>query len=481
MHTEADTIESSLEQELVVDETPTHETQVEMTADATGAEVESDAPNEPLSLVDGDDVHDSDETAKANGKKDKKRRKEGKKKKDEKRDHKHTTDEHAKDRKQPKADKRAKHGKHRKAKHAKDAADAARLAFDWADAPTDANGELVCTTDTTLGVEQLLDLYRYLKLTRLIEERLINLARQTKVIGGVFRSLGQEATAVGTAYALQDGDFIAPLIRDLGATLVRGTRPRDVFAQHMAKADSLTRGRDLHNHYADMERGILGPISHLGDMVPVMTGVLLAARMQSKSIVGVAYIGDGAMSTGAFHEGLNFAAVQRLPLLIIAEHNAYAYSTPTAQQTAVEHLAEKAHGYGIPGYIVDGNDVVACYETMRRAVEYARAGNGSVIIEAKTYRRKGHAEHDNQRYLPEGELAMWERRDPLDRFHRHLLTHGIAAAERLDETTREVEALIDAEVAAVENAPLPEPEQAAYDVYDNTIVPPALRPEVFGG
>lgn len=476
MHTEADTTELSLlEQESVIDETPMHETPIEMTADATGAEAESNAPDESLSPIDGDD-----EAAKASGKKDKKRKKE--EKKDEKRDHKHTDDhkreKHAKDHKQPKTDKQAKDSKHAKRKHAKDAALAARLTFDWADAPTDASGELVCTTDTTLSTKQLLDLYRYLKLTRLIEERLINLARQTKVIGGVFRSLGQEATAVGTAYALRDGDFIAPLIRDLGATLVRGTRPRDVFAQHMAKADSLTRGRDLHNHYADIERGILGPISHLGDMIPVMTGVLLAARMQSKSTVGVAYIGDGAMSTGAFHEGLNFAAVQRLPLIIIAEHNAYAYSTPTRQQTAVEHLAEKAHGYGIPGYIVDGNDVVACYETMRRGVEYARAGNGSVVIEAKTYRRKGHAEHDNQRYLPEGELAMWERRDPLDRFHRHLLTHGIAAAERLDEITGEVERLIDAEVAAVENAPLPEPEQAAYDVYDNTIMPPAFRPPV---
>jgi pyruvate dehydrogenase E1 component alpha subunit/2-oxoisovalerate dehydrogenase E1 component alpha subunit len=264
----------------------------------------------------------------------------------------------------------------------------------------------------------------------------------------------------------------------LGATLVKGTRPRDVFAQHMAKADSPNRGRDLHNHYADMERGILGPISHLGDMVPVMTGVLLAARMQGRDCVGAVYVGDGAMSTGAFHEGLNFAAVQRLPLIIIAEHNGYAYSTPTAKQTAVEHLAEKAAGYGIPGFIVDGNDVIACYETMKRAVDFARGGNGSVLIEAKTYRRKGHAEHDNQRYLPEGELAMWERRDPLDRFHRHLLAQRFAIAEQLDAIVAELSSLIDEEVAQAENMPPPEPEQAAYDVYDNSVMPPALRPTV---
>src|SRR5688572_8238521 len=189
---------------------------------------------------------------------------------------------------------------------------------------------LTCTDETSLKPDQLLDLYRYLKLTRLVEERLVNLYRQTKVVGGVFRSLGQEATAVGTAYALQTGDFITPLIRDLGAVLVKGIRPRDIFAQYMAKAWGPSGGRDLNIHFGDMEKGFIGPISHLGDMIPVMTGILVGARMQKKEIVAVAYIGDGGMSTGAFHEGLNFAAVQKLPLIVIAEHNQYAYSTPTS-------------------------------------------------------------------------------------------------------------------------------------------------------
>ena len=248
---------------------------------------------------------------------------------------------------------------------------------------------LTCTDETSLKPDQLLDLYRYLKLTRLVEERLVNLYRQTKVVGGVFRSLGQEATAVGTAYALQPGDFITPLIRDLGAVLVKGIRPRDIFAQYMAKAWGPSGGRDLNIHFGDMEKGFIGPISHLGDMIPVMTGILVGARMQKKEIVAVAYIGDGGMSTGAFHEGLNFAAVQRLPLLVVAEYNHYAYSTPTSLQTACRDLAEKAAGYGIPSHIVDGNDVVACYEVTRHAADYARSGGGAVLIEAKTYRRKG--------------------------------------------------------------------------------------------
>src|SRR5919202_1325557 len=298
--------------------------------------------------------------------------------------------------------------------------------------------KLSCTAETVLNHDQMLELYRYLKLTRMVEERLVNLYRQTKVVGGVFRSLGQEATAVGTCYALRPQDFIAPLIRDLGAVLVKGIRAREIFAQYMAKAWGPSEGKDLNIHFGDMARGFVGPISHLGDMIPVMTGVVLAARMQKKDTVALAYIGDGGMSTGAFHEGLNFAAVQKLPLVVMAEYNHYAYSTPTRLQTAVENLADKAAGYGIRGYIIDGNDVVECYEVTREATEYARAGGGAVLIEAKTYRRRGHAEHDDQRYLPEGELDFWEKRDPQDRFARHLLAQGVATQEKLDEIAADV-------------------------------------------
>jgi pyruvate dehydrogenase E1 component alpha subunit/2-oxoisovalerate dehydrogenase E1 component alpha subunit len=344
-----------------------------------------------------------------------------------------------------------------------------------------ADDELICTTETTLGAEQLLELYRYLMLTRLVEERLVNLYRQTKVVGGVFRSLGQEATAVGTCYALEPRDFIAPLIRDLGAVLVKGIRPREIFAQYMAKAWGPSEGRDLNIHFGNMEKGFIGPISHLGDMIPVMTGIALGARMQQKDLVALAYIGDGGMSTGAFHEGLNFAAVQRLPVIIIAEHNWYAYSTPTRLQTAVENLADKAAGYGIPGHIVDGNDIIACYEVTKRAADYARAGGGAVLIEAKTYRRKGHAEHDDQRYISSAELEMWEKRDPVDRFTRHLLKLEIATQAQLDAIVADVQREIDEDVAWAEESPMPEAEKAAYGVFDNTIVAPAFRPKVFGG
>jgi TPP-dependent pyruvate/acetoin dehydrogenase alpha subunit len=340
---------------------------------------------------------------------------------------------------------------------------------------------LSCTTETTLGAGQMLELYRYLKLTRMVEERLVNLYRQTKVVGGVFRSLGQEATAVGTAYALEPRDFISPLIRDLGAVLVKGIRPRDIFAQYMAKAWGPSGGRDLNIHFGDMEKGFIGPISHLGDMIPVMTGVVLGARMQKKDLVALVYIGDGGMSTGAFHEGLNFAAVQRLPLIVVAEYNHYAYSTPTSKQTAVKDLAEKAAGYGIPGHIVDGNDIIACYEVTRRAAAYARGGGGAVLIEAKTYRRKGHAEHDDQRYVPAGEIEYWEKNnDPVDRYERYLTEQNVASRAKLDEIVADIQREIDADVEWAESSPMPEPEQAAHRVFDNSIVPPAFRPKVFG-
>jgi pyruvate dehydrogenase E1 component alpha subunit/2-oxoisovalerate dehydrogenase E1 component alpha subunit len=338
---------------------------------------------------------------------------------------------------------------------------------------------LSCTKKTTLTHEQMLELYRYLKLTRLVEDRIVNLYRQTKVVGGVYRSLGQEATAVGSAYALRADDFVTPIIRDLGAVFVKGIRPRDILAQYMAKAWGPSGGRDLNIHFGDMQKGFIGPISHLGDMIPVMTGILLGARMQNKDIVGLAYLGDGGMSTGAFYEGMNFAAVQRLPLIVIVEHNQYAYSTPTSMQTAVSNLAEKAAAFGIPGYIVDGNDVIACYEVTKQAADYARKDGGAVLIEAKTYRRKGHAEHDDQRYVPAGEVEWWEKHnDPLDRFKRFLLEQGVTTKERLEEITSGVMQEIEDDSAWAESSPMPEPEQAAYQVFDNTIVPPAFRPKV---
>lgn len=313
--------------------------------------------------------------------------------------------------------------------------------------------------------EQLLELYRYMRLTRSLEERLVNLYRQTKVIGGLFRSLGQEADAVGSAYALGPGDILSPLIRNLGSMLVKGATPIEVLRQYMAKADSPTAGRELNIHFNDLERGFLGQISHLGDMVPVMAGIALFFRHTGQPRVGMVYVGDGAMSTGAFHEGLNFAAVQKLPLVVIAENNGYAYSTPLAKQTAVRALVEKAAGYGIPGVQADGNDVLAVYQTCRDAVAHARDGGGPVLVELLTYRRKGHAEHDNQSYVSPGELERWAANDPIDRFVARLTEAGWATREELGAIDAAIDTELDEAVARCEQEPFPAAESALDGVY----------------
>jgi len=291
---------------------------------------------------------------------------------------------------------------------------------------------------------QLLELYYWMRLTRTLEERLVALYRQTKVVGGLFRSLGQEADAVGSAFALRREDVLSPLIRNLGSMLVKGATPVEILRQYMAKGDSPTRGRELNIHFGDTGRGFIGQISPLGDMVPVMAGVTLSFKMRREPRVGLVYIGDGATSTGAFHEGINFAAVQRCPLVVVVESNGYAYSTPTSKQTLAKQFVDKAVGYGIPGEQADGNDVIATYEVTKRAVDRARRGEGVSLVELITYRRKGHAEHDNQSYVPAGEIERWAREnDPIDRYVARLQGEFKFAADELqaidDRVRREVD------------------------------------------
>ena len=333
--------------------------------------------------------------------------------------------------------------------------------------PAAAGRKAVAGIPAGLGRAQLLELYYFMRLTRSLEERLTNLYRQGKVIGGLFRSLGQEADSVGSAYALDRsaGDMLSPLIRNLGSLLVMGARPVDVLRQYMAKATSPTRGRELNVHFGDLAMGFIGQISHLGDMLPVMAGVTLTFQLRGERRVGLVYVGDGAMSTGAFHEGMNLAAVRRLPLVVIAENNGYSYSTTLERQTAVSQLVLKAKAYGVRGERADGNDVLAVYDVTRRAVDRARAGAGVTLVELVTFRRKGHAEHDDQHYVPKAELARWEQNDPIDRFVRQLSDNGWADAGELGAVDARVAGELDAAVRAAEQEPQPEAASALEGVY----------------
>ncbi len=341
--------------------------------------------------------------------------------------------------------------------------------------PETAGGHL----GEALPLEQKLVLYYWMRMTRTLEERLVALYRQTKVVGGLFRSLGQEADAVGSCFALESRDVMSPLIRNMGAMLVKGATPLEILKQYMAKGDSPTRGRELNIHFGDIgpagsTRGFLGQISPLGDMVPVMAGVTMTFQMRGEDRVGLVYVGDGATSTGAFHEGINFDAVQRLPLVVIIENNGYAYSTPTAKQTAAKQFVDKAIGYGVYGEQCDGNDVLAVYDCTKRAVDRARAGEGVSLLELMTYRRKGHAEHDNQSYVPDGEIEQWAaENDPIDRFVRVLRDREGVSAETLAEIDARIVREIDAATDEAERSGVPDPLDALVGVYAD---PPAERP-----
>src|SRR4051812_28313505 len=327
----------------------------------------------------------------------------------------------------------------------------------------------------SLSREQKLELYYFMRLTRSLEERLVNLYRQTKVVGGLFRSLGQEADAVGSAYALDrtKGDILSPLIRNMGSMLVQGATPLEIIRQYMAKGDSPTRGRELNIHFGDLVRGFIGQISQLGDMVPVMAGVTLSFKMRGEDRVGLVYVGDGATSTGAFHEGINFAAVQRCPLVVVVENNGYAYSTPLSKQTAAKELKDKAIGYGAASEQADGNDVIATYEVTKRAVDRARAGGGVTLIELITYRRKGHAEHDNQSYVPSGEIDRWaSENDPIDRYVKRLRGEDFSESEVAGVDAR-VKEEVDRATDEAEASPMPEPTDALVGIYAD---PPEVAP-----
>jgi len=317
-----------------------------------------------------------------------------------------------------------------------------------------------------LSRQQYLDLYYFMRLNREVEDTMTRLFRQNKIVGGLYASLGQEAVSVGSAYALEKKDWMAPMIRNIGALLVKGVPPRDIFTQHMAKYTSPTRGKDGTSHFGDLDNlHIVSPISMLGDLIPVLTGVAMAGRYLGQKIVSMTWIGDGGSSTGVFHEGLNLAASQKAAFVLILENNQWAYSTPVRRQVPIDNLADRAKAYGIASYIVDGNDVVAMYATSKEAVDRARAGEGPMLIEAKTFRRRGHAQHDPAEYVPPGQREYWEKRDPIALYEKFLYAEKLLDAKGKKEIEDKITALLEKEREFAENSPMPPPELASQGVY----------------
>lgn len=301
-------------------------------------------------------------------------------------------------------------------------------------------------------------------LTRGLEDRLEILLKQGHVVGSIYRSLGQEATAVGSAFALGPGDWLAPSIRDMGALFVRGLDVRDMLRQYTARGTSLCAGKDNTTHFTVPELGLLGPVSPLGTQLCVLNGVALSFKQRRQPNVCMTYQGEGASRTGASHEGFALAAALDLPIVVWLEHNRWAFGTPSSRQAAVDDWLDAAAMYGVPAESVDGNDVVAVYEASRTAVDRARAGGGMTILVAETYRMHGHAQHDAQKYVPAEELEEWRHRDPINRCEEALREMGEEEAE-LAAIRSSVAGELDGAVDDVLSEPAPEAAEARTRVY----------------
>src|SRR6201997_348285 len=320
-------------------------------------------------------------------------------------------------------------------------------------------------TKFKLAPEQLLEMFYWLKLIRAFDERLSVLVKQGKVRSGVYTGIGQEAIIVGTCFGLRKDDFICPLHRDLGSFLMKGVEPRVMMSQMFARSTGLSKGRDSALHSGVNELGIFGNTSMLGANLPVAAGLGLTFKMEKTDNVVVAYFGEGASNTGDFHEALNFAGVHRLPVLFVCENNQYAYSVPVEKSMAIDDVADRAASYGFDGVAINGNDVLAVYQSTQGALARARSGEGPTLIECKTYRWHGHSEHDKAFYRTDEELAMWKSRDPIPTFTTYLKGMRILREVRAAEIEARIKQTIDDAVGFAQGAPDPNPQDAITDLY----------------
>ena len=320
-------------------------------------------------------------------------------------------------------------------------------------------------TKFKLTSEQLLEMFYWLKLIRAFDMRLSTLVKQGRVRSGVYTGIGQEAIIVGTCFGLRREDFICPLHRDLGAFLMKGVDARTMMSQMFAKTTGLSKGRDSALHSGVNELGIFGNTSMLGANLPVAAGLGYTFKMEKSDNVVIAYFGEGASNVGDFHEALNFAGVQQLPIVFICENNQYAYSVPLEKTMAIDDVAIRAEGYGFDGVAINGNDVLAVYQATQGALAHARRGEGPTLIECKTYRWHGHSEHDKAFYRTNEELAMWKSRDPIPTFTTYLRARHVLDDQKLKEIESKVEGTIEDAVEFASNAPDPAPEDALSDLY----------------
>jgi pyruvate dehydrogenase E1 component alpha subunit len=308
----------------------------------------------------------------------------------------------------------------------------------------------------------------YMSLMREMEDRIERkLYRQGKILGGVYVGRGQEAISTGAALVAEPGDVLLPSHRDMAAFLIRGIPAGRILAQYMGRIDGACRGRDGNMHMGDLKLNLVAIISALAATVPVAAGAALALKYQGKKNVAMCWFGEGATSLGHWHEGMNFASVQKLPVVWICNNNQYAYSTPVTSQMACANVADRGPAYGIPAEIVDGNDVLAVYEATRCAVEYVRSGKGPYLIECKTFRMTGHSAHDAAHYVPPELFEEWAKLDPINRLEARMTAEGWAEPGELEAVHTAVLKEVDEAVAFAEASPLPDPATLTEGVYES--------------
>jgi TPP-dependent pyruvate/acetoin dehydrogenase alpha subunit len=318
---------------------------------------------------------------------------------------------------------------------------------------------------TGLDREDLLTVYRNMRISRGIEERGHILYKQGKIPGSFYTGRGNEGAAVGVATAMGPDDVGTPLHRDMGVQITRGVEPWRIFANYMGKVDGPTRGRDGNVHMADSRLGLIAMVSHLPAMLPVAVGAALAFRIREESRVAVGWFGEGSAARGDAHEAMNLAGVRRLPVVFVCDNNQWAYSTPTHLGFATPNIADRAQAYGFEGVVVDGTDVLAVYREAKRAIEKARAGDGPTLIECMTLRMEGHAVHDDAFYVPKDMFEEWAKHDPIERFRGWLKENADLRDEEEDEISSGIKKLLNDAMKRAEESPLPDPASVTDGVY----------------
>lgn len=317
----------------------------------------------------------------------------------------------------------------------------------------------------SLKKEQFSEMYRKMLEIRLFEEKVFDLYGQNLVPGTIHLYAGEEAVAVGVCSNLNVDDYITSTHRGHGHCIAKGADLRRTMAEILGKKTGYCKGKGGSMHIADFAVGMLGATAVVGAGLPIAVGAGLSAKLRKTSQVVACFFGEGASNQGTFHESINMASVWALPVVFVCENNLYAMGTRQSRIMSIQNVADRAAAYGIPGVIVDGNDVLVVYEAARTAVERARAGKGPTLIECKTYRHKGHSRVDSAKYRPKEEVEEWLGKDPIKRFRQAMLGNGTLTQTELEHVETEVADEVADAVKFALDSPYPEGKEALENVY----------------